>query len=63
MANFDQLSTRLVNHGLFTGSNVSDIQAVELSDLENISQPVESCAIDLGQESLALMFVTLLITS
>ena len=33
-ATFGQLSSSLVNHGMFTGSNVSDIPKVELSDLE-----------------------------
>ena len=49
VATFGQLWFSLVNHSLFTGSNVSNIPTVKLSDLENISQPVETCAIDGGR--------------
>ena len=51
VATYSQLSSSFVNNGLFTGSNVSDIPKVELSVLENISQPVETCAIDGVPES------------
>ena len=50
VATFDQLSSSLVNHGLFTGS--SAIPSAKLSNLENISLSVETFAIDEGQESI-----------
>ena len=50
VATFGQLSSSSVYHGQFTASNVSDIPKVELSDLENISELVETLSIDGGRK-------------
>ena len=55
LATFGKRLSGPVYHSQFTASNVSDIPRVELSDLENISEPAETLTIEGGQESSALM--------
>ena len=45
-----QLSSSLVYHGQFTANNVNDIHKVEFSDLENISELVETLTIEGGRK-------------
>ena len=51
VATFGQLLSSKVYHGQNTVSNVGDIPKVDLSYLENISEPAETLTIRVVQES------------